>query len=211
MATLDELKERVQRMLNTITENNQFDESKDIGLIVDGIASAHDAILPWVPKLKTADIPAGTTVFDLPEDLFEIEAVMDAGNNRIMSKLLLQPGGFSSEDYWLPFPTGSITFNEETSIALTLYYTAYWEKPTEEDDLSGELDPPDYCMTPMALYATAYVILPDSVQSAEIRQWNVRSDSGHPEHNPLEESVKFLLALFNQEMNALPKHQRARK
>ena len=211
MATLDELKERVQAMLSTIDENNEFDESKDIDLIVDGIAAAHDAILPWISKRVSETIPSGTTIHPLPEDVYEIEAVLDTSNNTVYPRMLFEPGQiYGSNDYWFPYPTGSITFPEETNNDYELYYLTHWTVPEEESDLTGDMEPPAYCMTAMVYYAVAYVLLPDSVQSAEIRQWNVKADSGQPEHNPIEKSVIFLLKLFRNEMNSHPNYQRAR-
>ncbi len=209
-ATLDELKERVQALLSTIDENNEFDNSKDIDLIVDGIAAAHDAIMPWVPKRAQETIPSATEVHELPDDLYDIEAVLDTSNNTVYPRLLLEPGQIKESAYWFDFPHGSITFNEESASEYTLFYLAHYTKPESEEDLTGEMEPPAYCMTAMVFYATAYVLLPDSVQSAEIRQWNVKADSGQPEHNPIEKSVVFLLSLFRNEMDSHPSYQRAR-
>lgn len=208
--TIEELADRVERYLNTISENGVFDESKDIELIIDGIASAYDAILPWTPQLLTETIAAGSTEHTLPDDLYAIEAVMDQETNEVISKLLLEPGTVSKSQYWIQFPTGSITFKEELSNDCTLYYLAYWDKPEEEGDLEGDFEPPAFCITPMAYFATAYVLMPDSVQTSEIRQFNVKADSGNPEHNPIEESVKFLMTLFIQGMEMHPSHQKAR-
>ncbi len=210
MATIEELANRVQRNLSAISANNVFDGSKDIDLIVDGIASAYDAILPWTPKLAQETISSGTLVHPLPSDLYAVEAVKDAEASKIIPRLQLEPGEILEPQYWIEFPTGSITFNKELENDCTLFYLAYWDKPAEEGDLEGDFEPPAFCITPMSYFATAYVLLPDSVQSSEIRQFNVKADSGNPEDNPIEKSVKFLIRMFEQGMDAHPSHQKAR-
>lgn len=210
MTTLSELTERIQRTLAAIGTDDQFDESVDIDLIVDGISAAHNAILPWVPKQSTATIAQGTETYTLPDDLYQIEAVYDPSTNENIGKLTFEPGDLRENRYWVRYPYGSITLNEETANDYTLYYLAHWSPITTQADLEGDLEPPDYCITPMVYYATAYVLLPQSVQTSSIRQFQTRVEAGHPEHNPLEKSVKFLLTLFQQEMDSFPKHQKAR-
>lgn len=210
MATVEELKDRVLRCLSAIDDNELFDESRDMPLVVDGIASALDAILPWVPKKAIATIPSGTEVYVLPDDVYDVEAVFDKNAGIIIPMLQLEPGDVFLSDYWLSFPSGSLTFNAALANDCILHYLTYWDKPETEQDLTGDFEPPAVCMTPITYYAAAYVLLPSSVQSAEIRQFNVKADSGNPEHNPIEQSVKFLLALFRQGMDAIPSYQRAR-
>lgn len=211
MATYEELKDRVLHFLTAI-EDSEFDESRDMDLVVDGIAAAHDAILPWIPKKAQVTIPAGTEVYTLPDGVYDIEGVMDDTTKEVIAQLLLEPGSVNRETYWLPFPEGSITFSEELSNDCVMYYLTYWDKPIEPEDLDdSDMEPPDMCLSPMVYFSTAYVLMPDSVQSAEIRQFNVKADSGNPEHNPIEKMVRFLLTMFRQDMDALPSYQRARR
>lgn len=211
MAKMSELKDRVLRFLSAI-ENDVFDESRDMPLVVDGIATAHDAILPWLPKKAQATIDSGTEVYTLPDDVYDIEAVFNSSSGKIIPQLLFEPGSINYEDYWFPFPEGFITFNEEISSDYTLMYLTYWDKPESEEDLDSEdnIDPPSMVLPALTYFATAYVLMPDSVQTAEIRQWNVKADSGNPEHNPIEKMVMFLLSMFEKEMSSLPTYQRGR-
>lgn len=210
MATLNELKDRVLHILSAI-EDSEFDESRDMELVVDGISTAHDAILPWIPKKAQIEIPSGTTVYELPDGVYDIQGIMDETAGEVINQLVLEPGVINLASYWFPFPEGSVTFSEETQNALTMFYLTYWDKPSEEADLDNDMEPPDMCLVPMTYFATAYVLMPDSVQTAEIRQFNVKADSGNPEDNPIEKMVKFLLTMFRQDMDSLPSYQRSRR
>ena len=213
MTTYGELRDRV---IWTVTEDPEsLDEGSEI-LLLNAISAAHDAILPWIPKTGISTLTAGNTAtFDLPNDFYEVEAcVLSTGE--IVPKSNLSAGfylgeGATGNNDWLLFPSGKITFSKAPKLDVTLYYLASWAKPGDNPGDDDELDPPDYVMTGLTLYAAAFVILPSAVSVTEIRQWNTKVDSGNPEHNPMQKAADYLLKLFNSEMNRLPKYLRSQK
>jgi hypothetical protein len=60
----------------------------------------------------------------------------------------------------------------------------------------------------MVYYTASHCLLPRSVNSAQIRQFNQRVDSGNPEHNPLKAESEWLLQRFYAEMKLMPSYVR---
>lgn len=213
MTTLGDLRSAALTLIG-----NPEGEGLDSGLIIDAIAAAHDAILPWVPKLLktsyTGDAVAKS--FVLPADFYSVEAVVVSVTGEILSKAVFSPGSYYGEkiaatNNWLLSPTGMITFSKipDTGQVIDLYYCATWTKPTDNSQESDVLEPPGYLDYALALYTAAYILMPDSMGIAGIGSYKTRVDSGNPEHNPVEKAITFLMNLFNQEMNRHPKHQKA--
>lgn len=217
--TYGELKDRVLRILDGF-EPDGLEEGGVIPdpSILDAIQAALVAILPWAPKTASTTLVSGgsTVEFDLPDDLYEIEVVVDSSTGEIYPKAELIPGNtigesISANNNWIPFPSGKLTFSKAPGNDITLYYLAVYTKPptTEDDDLV--LEPPDFAMTGLGLYAAAMIMLTGAVSITEIRQFNTKVDSGNPEHNPMKDAANYLIKLFNSEMNRHPKHQRAQQ
>lgn len=213
MTTYGELRDRV---IWTITEDPSSLAEGSETLLFNAISAAHDAVLPWIPKTGIATLTAAdVAAFNLPEDFYEVEACVLA-TGEVVPKSNLNPGSYVGEyttgnNDWLLFPSGKITFSKVPTSDVTLYYLASWVKPSDETDDDYELDPPDYVMTGITLYAAAFTILPSAVSVTEISQWNTKVDSGNPEHNPVQKAADYLLKLFNSEMNRLPKYLRSQK
>lgn len=210
MATYSELKGRVQRLVDDTLEDQVYADE----LYLDAIQNAFMAILPWVPKTGKATLTAdGSKVeFDIPVDLFEVEAVIDSSDGQVLPKGQLVPGKYFGDSNqgaatWVLFPNGKITFSEAPSEDIVLYYLASWTLPTITSG-NGAMEPPDYATTGITLYAAAHVILPTGVSITELRQFNTRIDSGNPEHNPVQKAADYLLKLFLSEMNRLPRYQK---
>jgi hypothetical protein len=186
-------------------------ESTTEELLRDAVTAALDAVLPWVPKLSTDTLTSGNTVYTLPTDFVSVEAVVN-DSGEVLPKASLSVGEILadvSDNAWLLYPSGSITFSNELSNDYTLYYIAHWTYPTDDVDDDTVLDAPVSLQNGLTLFATAYAILPDAITIGEIRSFNTNVDSGNPEHNPRQKAVDFLLALFRNEMNNLPnKYQR---
>lgn len=214
MTTLGDLRGQVLRVLGDL---DGVSYSKE--LTTDAIIAAHKAILPWVPKVALGTVTGdGTDDYAVPEDLYEIEAIVDQATGEILPQAILRPGLFRGESLtalndWIEYPEGFLTFSKalETGTNYDLFYLAYWVTPEEDDSEDFELTVPASVLTGMGIYSAAYCLLPEAIGTAEIRQFATDPDRGHPEHNPLQKSVDFLLRLFNNEMNRLPKQQRAEK
>jgi hypothetical protein len=215
MATLGELRSRILRLLGDPNGAGYSDE-----ILLDSISSALDAILPWTPKTASETLTGdGTTrVFELPADLYEVEAIIVETTGEVLPGAILVPHGnfgvgITSTNDWLATPSGSITFSYApgSGVIYNLYYLAYWTKPTTFNDLTLILEPPAQSLIGLTLYSTAYCLLPEAVGASEIRQFGTRIDSGTPEHNPMQKTALYMLDLFQREMNRHPKHQKAAK
>lgn len=213
MATLGELRSAVLRMIG-----NAEGEGLNDGLILDAIRAAHDAILPWSPKMMQATVTGDGTSrsFDLPSDFYLVEAVLVNLTGETLPMNVFSPFSYygesiSNTNSWILMPDGKIMFAKalDTDEVYDLYYCATWTKPTETSQEGDELEPPGYLMYAMTLYTASCILLPDAAGIAGIGSYKTRVDSGNPEHNPVEKFITFLLNQFNQEMNRHPKHQKA--
>jgi len=174
------------------------------------------AILPWMPKTAKTSLTAGDTVYALPDDFYAVEAVVIQSTGEIVPQAMFAPGSFhganiSGNNDWIEYPAGSLSFSKELPGDYDLYYLAVWTPLGDTPDEDLTLEPPNASMTGMAFYSAAYALQPQAVNTAEVRQFNTRVDSGNPEHNPLQDAALYLLKLFQNEMNRHPKHQRAQR
>jgi hypothetical protein len=191
----------------------------DSELFLNSLASALDAILPWFPKTAISTITGtGAYTYTLPDDYYRIETCVNDADGEMLPSAMLISGNFRGDDIqgtndWIEYPHGSITFSKslDTGQSYTLFYLAHWTRPTINSQDEEVLETPDFLDTALALYTTAQMLLPQAVSASEVRQFNTRVDSGNPEHNPMQESTKFLLRLFNDEMNRHPKYQKAQR
>jgi hypothetical protein len=214
--TYGELTDRVLHILDGFDVDGETPSGEvSDGAMQNAVYSALDAILPWAPKtaVDTLTADSSTTVFDLPSDFYEEEAFADSSSGEVYPQVQLTPGSFvgtnaAENNSWTLFPDKQVTFSKAPSDNITLYYLATWEKPSDPTDVTA-LEPPDFVMTGLALYAAAMIVLTGAVSITQIRQFNTRADSGNPEHNPMQEATNYLLRLFNAEMNRHPRYQKA--
>lgn len=214
MSKVSELRDRVYRMLS-----NPEQDAYNIELFIDGLSAALDAILPWYPKTGIEELVGdGGNIYDLPEGYYQIESCISQANGQLLPRASLFPDLYRGDyaqgpNNWIEFPHGSITFSKKLPVGeiYEIYYLAHWSKPTSSDMNSKELETPKYLDHALALYTTAQMLLPSAVSAAEVRQFNTRVDSGHPEHNPMQQSTLYLLRLFTDEMNKHPRYQKAQK
>lgn len=211
MTTFSELKGRVLRLLG-----DPLGEGYSNELITDAIDAAQLAILPWMPKTAKTSLTAGNDVYALPTDFYAVEAVVIQQTGEIVPQAIFAPGNFhgdniSGNNDWIEYPAGSLTFSKELPGDYDLYYLAVWTPLDTDVDDDYVLEPPNASMTGLALYSAAYALQPQAVNTAEVRQFNTRVDSGNPEHNPLQDAALYLLKLFQNEMNRHPKYQRAQR
>jgi hypothetical protein len=213
MTTFSDLRLRILRMLNDPDGEGNTD-----ALIMDAINAAFDAILPWTPKTATSQITGdGSAVeFALPADCYEVEALVVNDTGEHLPRAILAPGQTrgtytpNTNDF-LEYPSGSITLskNLDTDEIYDLFYLAHWTKIANSDGWDSIIEVPSRAETGIVLYASAYLLLPQGVSAAEIRQFNTRVDSGTPEQNPMQKTALWMIELFQREMNRHPKHQKA--
>lgn len=203
--TFGALSDRITRLMDDAVEEE---------LLIEAISAAFDAILPWMPKLASAALSTdGTlTVFVLPADFYDIEALLDESTGSPLPRASLGAGGYFGtsvkENNWLLFPSGSISLSKAVDSPITMYYLAHYAKPDDTTAAEDALEIPDKAEMGVALYASAYLMLPDIVSIAEISQFKTKVDSGNPEHSPRMRAAEYLLKLFRDEMNRHPSYQR---
>lgn len=204
---------RIRRAVDDVeVDGGEVFYSDDI--IQDAIAEAHKAVLPWHPKLSTHVFTSGsggeTNSFALPDDFYGVDAFRDDRTGIMLPSIQMLAQGYIGEDiegneFYL-YPTGYITLAKEPTEddTFTMFYRAYWSVPTASSGVGSEMEIPSKLETALLWFCCAYLLTPEAVSSASIRQWNTRADSGNPEHNPVAERSKFFMRMF---MDAVMLHQ----
>jgi hypothetical protein len=205
--TYDDIHNRVLRLLNDADAATYGDE-----LCYDGIVAAHDAILPWVPKQSITTVTAGSDglLFALPADTYIVQAVQIESSGEFVPKANFAPRSIRRSDYlaqdWIEYPSRYVSLANSLSEGskVNIYYLAYWDKPANAENGTFVLTVPPMAHQGLVYYAASHVLLPSAVNSASIRQFNQRIDSGTPEDNPLKTESKYLLERFMNEMKMMP-------
>lgn len=213
MATYGELRGRIYRMVEDPDRESYLADA-----FLDAITSAHDALLPFWPQAKIDTITAvsETKTYALPDDTYEVEAIVDSSTGEVLPQASLYAGAFLGQQVaapndWAMYPAGSVTFFKAPSNNLDLYYSAFWTKPTEDTEDEDDLEPPDFLITAMTYYGAGYMITPPAVSITEIRQFNQKVDSGQPEHNPMKKASDWLMSRFLAEMTRLPAYRKSQR
>lgn len=209
MATLQEIREKVLRILAD-PDGEQFETD----LVNDGIVAALDAVLPWQFKrsVTTVEGDGNLVSFNLPTDLYRILTVHDGDSGIYIPKNILSAGRSPGDDLvsnqdWLEYPAGSITFANAPSVdvTMTIYYGAVWSKPTGDNDT---LETPEFMNHALAFYAASYTLLNSATASANVRQFNINVDSGTPIMNPMRDMSTYFYERFKIEMSMMPAMER---
>jgi len=211
MSTWGELKTQIRRsILNDPEEQSR--EWADAQLL-DMIGWALETFCAHTAMEATATFSPGaaTDLFALPEDVYdEMETTgrlqYAADDKREwLTPVFISPGSTWSEltpdayttprGYW-EWPTGYLRlgFLAAAGSTLTLYYYAYWPKPTGDDSL---LYVPRWAELALAYLVGAYAQHPLGVQASNIRQWGTKPDTGTPESNPLHRQTEHFLKLYD--------------
>ncbi len=203
MATLSEIRERVLRVLAD-PGAAQYDND----LLDDGIKAALEAILPWVFKRSLATLTADSTTvsFELPDDLYRVVAVLDSENGLYIPQNILSPGRPQGSDLdtnqdWMEYPDGWISFAVAPEYNIVVHYGATWEVPADESSI---IESPSWTHRALVYYAASYALLNRASSSASIRQWNVETDSGTPAMNPMKDMSTYYFERFRIEMERMP-------
>ena len=205
MTTLGAFIERVRRAIDdeiAVGEDPFYSED----LLTDAIAAGHKAVLPWHPKLAIHTFTSGsggeTDSFALPDDYYGIDGLRDNENGKMLPSVEMRPQAYLGEDvtgneFYL-YPQGYLTLAKEPDADDTfkMFYRAYWTVPSATSGAGSTMEIPSKLEDALLFYCCAYVLSPEGVSSASIRQWNTRADSGNPEHNPVAERSEHYLRMF---------------
>lgn len=223
MTTLAEAKTDVLGLMQEaiLTEDADGAEVTDVTgvessavLLRGGIRAALRKITSrvWKQSVQTLTITVDTTVFELPSDLINIEAVYDSYLKTFCSRMKLVASGEitvgSDGNAWIPYPNGSITFINalKANYGGIVYYSALWDEPTDESDV---LEAPAYAYTAMLYYAASYCFLAKASGSSGIRQYAQKVDAGKPTDIPAKDMANVFLQRYENEMQSLPMTEKA--
>jgi len=181
-------------------------------LVWDGVCGAHEAVMPYIPKFSMVTLTSGSDgdSFALPSNLYSVQSIQVVETGRFIPKATLAPLTVRSiaqdDNDWSEYPQGYLSLSAplDEGDELKIYYFAYWNKPASETDLTFVIEVPLAASIGMQLYAASQCLLAKSSNSANIRQFNIRVDSGTPEHNPLKVQAEVYRHLFYQEMKMMP-------
>lgn len=219
MATLADLKKEIIRLLGeqiqeTDEEGQALEviqsQSTDSDLLISAVNAALRHIPTRVWKQSIFEISEEGSVFDLPTDLIEVQAVFENESALFVPKMILRASGnmsVSAGNAWYPYPQGKITFiNELAATGANVYYSAMWTELSAEDDVC---EAPAYANTAIAFYGTAYCLARKASESGAIRQFAQRVDAGKPTDIPAQMLSDFFLKRFEYEINTLPRTEGA--
>ena len=204
MTTLGDFIERVRRAVDDEIVVGE-DPFYSTDLLTDAIAAGHKAVLPWHPKLAATTLTEDGVlagVFPLPSDFYGIDGLRDDENGKFLPSVKMRAQDYLGEDvtgneFYL-YPQGYLTLAKEPDSGdeFTMFYRAYWTVPTVTSGTGSGMEIHTYLEDALLFYCCAYVLAPEGVSSASIRQWNTRADSGNPEHNPVAERSEFFMRMF---------------
>lgn len=212
MTTYGDLVNRALRALKDVDQTKYEDD-----LVYDGLASAHDAILPWVPNYGVATLTAGSIgdVFALPIDCYVVDAVQLVANGLFIPKSILSPntvrGQYTTTNDWSDYPHGYISLSStlDEGSTIKVYYRASWDKPANSADTAHVITPPSYAHNAMVYYACSHCLIPEAISNANLSQFKMRPEIGTPEDLPIEIMSDFFLKRFYAEMKMMPPFVRA--
>jgi len=180
-------------------------------LLRDAIHAALNAITKRIGKPSVFTVEADYTPGDIPEDLISIEGVYDNLKGLFLPKISLRADkgvmiSSETDNAWTDYPSGSITFvNDLPEEGATIYYSAGWDKPVDDDDF---LEPPAYTLYAIILYAASWCLLQEASGSANVRQFTTKVDAGSPTDIPAKDMSDFFLKRYEVELQNLPAQER---
>jgi len=215
--TLYKAKSMVMRLLSD-DEDTESDYGAPLSggtynadLLVDAIHAALNAITKRIGKPSIFTVEADYTPGDIPEDLISIEGVYDNLKGLFLPKIAMHADrgvmiSSETDNAWTDYPSGSITFvNDLPEEGATIYYSAGWDKPVDDDDF---LEPPAYTLYAIVLYAASWCLLQQASGSADVRQFTTKVDAGKPTDIPAKDMSDFFLKRYEIELQNLPSQER---
>jgi hypothetical protein len=209
--TFGELKEKIIRVLGDIVVPGTSGgeptrgETFEAAILKDGVHAALDALTIRRWKPSSFDVDGGSVSEDLPDDLIDVEAVLDITENIFLERTSMQATHGLANGFYL-YPAGTITFTTALGDSgATVYYSAYWLKPEDDEET---LESPEIATTALTMFAASYCLLNSASAAASIRQFGTKVDSGKPTDNPLEQSSTYFMKRFEIELQRIPPSQK---
>lgn len=167
---------------------------------------AHTAVATSVTYDAT-----GTT-YALPDNQFEsleeagLVYTIDSANTRTYLPPFFLASEAPSLISYEEFPKGTLLLSDTPNDAtLVVRYFAYYNHPYADDDT---IDVPAWGIPALSFLIGAHAMSSVAVNAGNIRQWNSKTDSGNPEHNPLQSLQRHFLQLYENEINRFPRQER---
>ena len=180
-------------------------------LMLDAIEGSFLAISERVFKQTTFLVDGLATEVDLPVDFIDIEGVRDLTTGEFIARTSFKVGSVVTSGWYL-YPENTLTFATELGTeGAEIFYSALW---SFDDDIYGivaedtVLPTPTKLNTAVLFYSVYYCLLQRLSQSAVLRQYGTKVDSGNPEDNPLKDAANIFLAKFYEEMRRYPATQK---
>lgn len=168
-------------------------------------------------KTVLFDGDGSTVEFDLPEDFLKAYAVYWNDEEMFLEPKDYKPGikwdWEATDDTVRPYgfnlwPVNKLTVfhaPESATGNLKLYYWGMYS------DILGDtqiLEPPVWAHEALMYYTIALSLVPDMQDTAAIRQWNTRVESGRPVDNPLLQSFDKIMHSYHEALSLWPKQVR---
>lgn len=180
------------------------------GILQDAVHAALNAICSRLWREDLMESEEGIDAVELPADVIDVETVYDKSLGIFIPRIQMQIGQTLTStqgNAWHRFPTGILKLINTASKGVTIYYSARWTKPEDDDEA---IEPPDSALTCLILYAASYCLLSDASASASVRQFNTKVDSGVPSDIPAKVISDFLLGRFERELQRIPMGEKVR-
>jgi hypothetical protein len=215
--TFAELKAKIVRILGDTVVPGTSGGPETAGqiyeadLLKDAVHAALDAITVRCFKPSTFTIKPSGEATALPDDVIDIEAVYDETNSVFLEKLNMQVDKAripTRGNGWLLYPAGYVSLAAviDGEVGATVYYSATWAKPEDDED---PIDTPQMAATALTYFAASYCLLNTATQTASIRQFDTKVDSGKPTDNPAEQMSTYFMKRFELELQRIPPSQKA--
>lgn len=149
----------------------------------------------------------------VPENLFgdvEQEAILYFWRDDqvpVVVRPLISPSSYSVSSPTFTEWNKVLTLSADppTNANMTLRYFAHYNHPVQDADT---IDIPPWAYYPVAFLVGAYAMTGVAIQSANIRQWNDKRDSGTPEDNSLRVQQGHMLRVYESEIARHPTQDR---
>jgi hypothetical protein len=219
MAAWSEIKARLIVLLGN--RYQQLGSNADANLIAWwNQAQLNFAIRHTAPQaVASYDGDETTREFDLPADFLKDYAVYwnDGGKEHFLEPKNFKPGIDwdleATTDTHRPYgyilwPADKLTVFHAPEVGvgnLRLYYFGLYADVVGDTSV---LEPPVWAHEALLFYTLALSLVPEFQDTAAIRQWNQRIDSGRPVDNPLLQAFDALLKQYHESLTLWPKQVR---
>ena len=215
------LKTRARRLLQDVpAEGSELTWSDDD--MLDYVNAALSDITSHTARKKTMEIvlEEPSNLYDMPDDFLALGPVaiqvqglywqMWTPYSWKPDETLPTPYAFSlSNNAYYEWPKGTINFLwlVPANIRLRFQYYAYWDEIVDDNSLftmryRWMYDAIEWNVVSRALQKSA-------IQAANLRQYNIKVDSGTPEDNPMWTMSKFFYQKYRERMAEYPPQDRS--